>query len=202
MTTPNDSAATPPIRDAGDVMNYYSDAYTEISGTNFNPNWGQSTSVSTIVVDGNNILKFSYLNYHGFDLASAQNVSTMNYLHLDIWTPDCTSLEFNLNTNGTSVTLTPTLSSWNSFDILLTSYSEVDLSSITSFNFSSPLSGATVYLDNIYFYKSLTTTTTTTEAPTHQTILSLESVGTSMNETTGKTNYVWQLKASTTNLDN
>ena len=44
------------------------------------------------------------------------------------------------------------------------------------------------------------TTTTTTEAPTHQTILSLESVGTSMNETTGKTNYVWQLKATTTSL--
>ena len=42
--------------------------------------------------------------------------------------------------------------------------------------------------------------TTTTEAPTHQTILSLESVGTSMNGTTGKTNYVWQLKATTTSL--
>ena len=202
MSTPNDSAPTPPIRDAGDVMNYYSDAYTEISGTTFNPFLGQTTQVSTIVVDGNNILKFSNLNYHAFLLASAQNVSTMNYLHLDIWTPDCTSLEVHLNTNGT-VTLTPTLSSWNSFDILLTSFSEVELSSITMFNFSSPLNSyTTVYLDNIYFYKSLTTTTTTTEAPTHQTILSLESVGTSMNETTGKTNYVWQLKASTTNLEN
>ena len=42
--------------------------------------------------------------------------------------------------------------------------------------------------------------TTTTEAPTHQTILSLESFGPSTNETTGKTNYVWQLKATTTSL--
>ena len=53
---------------------------------------------------------------------------------------------------------------------------------------------------HVRIYELVSTTTTTTEAPTHQTILSVESVGTSTNEITGKINYVWQLKATTTSL--
>ncbi len=47
INTPGVSAPTPLARDAGDVISIFSDAYTDVAETNFNPNWGQSTVVTT-----------------------------------------------------------------------------------------------------------------------------------------------------------
>lgn len=150
------AAPTPPVRVATDVMNYYSNAYTEIAGTDWNPNWGQTTVASEILVAGNATRKMANLNYQGAQFVGAQNVSTMNTLHLDVWTPDCTSFKVSLISAGAenAVTLTPTLSGWNSFDIPLTSYNVPNLAAIIQFKFESVTPGKTVYLDNIYFWKN------------------------------------------------
>jgi hypothetical protein len=150
------AAPTPPVRVATDVMNYYSNAYTEIAGTDWNPNWGQTTVASEILVAGNATRKMANLNYQGAQFVGAQNVSTMNTLHLDVWTPDCTSFKVSLISTGAenAVTLTPTLSGWNSFDIPLTSYNVPNLAAIIQFKFESVTPGKTVYLDNIYFWKN------------------------------------------------
>jgi hypothetical protein len=42
---PTVAAPTPPTRVAADVMNYYSSAYAEIPGTDWNPNWNQALTV-------------------------------------------------------------------------------------------------------------------------------------------------------------
>ena len=47
-TEPTAAAPTPPARAAADVVSIFSGAYTNITGTDFNPNWGQSTVVTTI----------------------------------------------------------------------------------------------------------------------------------------------------------
>ena len=78
-------------------MNYYSNAYAEIPGTDWNPNWGQTTVATQILVAGNATRSMTNLNYQGAQFAAAQNVSTMNTLHLDLWTPDCTSFKVSLN---------------------------------------------------------------------------------------------------------
>ena len=39
-------AAPTPTRNAADVISIFSDAYTNVAGTDFNPNWGQATIVS------------------------------------------------------------------------------------------------------------------------------------------------------------
>ncbi len=150
------AAPTPPVRVATDVMNYYSNAYTEIAGTDWNPNWGQTTVASEILVAGNATRRMTNLNYQGAQFVGAQNVSTMNTLHLDVWTPDCTSFKVSLISTGAenAVTLTPTLSGWNSFDIPLTSYNVPNLAAIIQFKFESVTPGKTVYLDNIYFWKN------------------------------------------------
>ena len=155
---PTVAAPTPPTRVAADVMNYYSSAYTEIAGTDWNPGWGQTTVASEILVAGNATRKMANLNYQGAQFAAAQNVSTMNTLHLDVWTPDCTSFKVSLISAGleNAVTLTPTLSGWNSFDIPLASYTVPNLAAIIQFKFESVTPGKTVYLDNIYFWKSTT----------------------------------------------
>ena len=47
-TAPTTAAATPPARNAGDVLSIYSNAYTPITGIDLNPNWGQSTVPSNV----------------------------------------------------------------------------------------------------------------------------------------------------------
>ena len=153
---PTVAAPTPPVRVATDVMNYYSSAYTEIAGTDWNPGWGQTTVATEILVAGNATRKMANLNYQGAQFVAAQNVSAMNTLHLDLWTPDCTSFKISLISAGleNAVTLTPTLSGWNSFDVPLTSYTVPNLAAVIQFKFESVTPGKTVYLDNIYFWKN------------------------------------------------
>jgi hypothetical protein len=60
---PTTSAPTPPTRSTAKVISIFSDAYTNVSGTDFSPWWGQSTVVSTIQVGTDNVLKYATLNY-------------------------------------------------------------------------------------------------------------------------------------------
>lgn len=161
---PTVAAPAPPTRVAGDVMNYFSNAYTEIAGTDWNPNWGQSTVATEISVAGNATRKMANLNYQGAQFVTAQNISAMTSLHLDVWTPDCNSFKVSLIGGGeNAVTLSPTLSGWNSFDIPLSSYAGRDLAAIIQFKFESVTPGTTVYLDNIYFWKAATLPVSLTE---------------------------------------
>lgn len=154
VVAPLTAAPTPPVRNAVDVMNFYSSAYTEITGTNWNPGWGQTTAATEVQIVGNATRKMVNLNYQGAEFSAAKNVSTMTNLHLDVWTPDCTSFKVFLISAGVenAATLSPTLSGWNSFDIPLTTYT-VNLSAIIQFKFESVTPGTTVYMDNIYFWK-------------------------------------------------
>ncbi|MEY3600190.1 MAG: hypothetical protein RLZZ463_967, partial [Bacteroidota bacterium] len=47
------AAPTAPTAAADMVMSIFSDSYTNVAGTEFNPNWGQSTVVTTEDYDGN-----------------------------------------------------------------------------------------------------------------------------------------------------
>ncbi|MFM2267422.1 MAG: hypothetical protein RL757_863 [Bacteroidota bacterium] len=152
---PPSIAAPTPTRAAADVLSLFSNAYTDVSGTIWNPFWGQSTQVSDITVAGNDTKKYDNLNYQGVQFAGAVNASTMTNLHLDIWTPNCTSFLVYLINPGPveqAYTITPSLSGWNSIDIPLTSYNTINLSNIIQFKFVGT-TGSTVYLDNIYFWK-------------------------------------------------
>lgn len=148
-------AATTPTKAAEDVISVFSDAYTNVAGTNFYPNWGQSTQYTQYSAAGNQTLKYSNLNYQGNQFASAINASSMEYLHIDIWTINCTSFQVFLISPGVeqAVTLTPTFLGWNSFDIPLTSYTTPNKSNIIQFKYVGT-TGSTVYLDNIYFWKA------------------------------------------------
>jgi hypothetical protein len=64
-TAPAAAAPTPPARDAADVISIFSGAYTDIAGSNFFPDWGQSTVVTTEVIAGDDTLKYANLNYEG-----------------------------------------------------------------------------------------------------------------------------------------
>jgi len=155
-TVPTEAAPAPPARDAADVISIYGDAYTNLEGTDY-PDWGQVTVVSEVQVAGNNTLKFAGLNYQGIQLASSQNVTGMEYLHLDFWTANSTGLNVWLISPGTpqavevAYTLTVPTTGWASVDIPLTAFSPVDLADIIQLKFDG---SGDIYLDNLYFYTS------------------------------------------------
>ena len=169
LSEPTTAAPTPPVFAAGKVISIFSDAYTNVAGTNFNPNWSQSTVVSTIQIESNNTLKYTNLNYQGTEFGSDVNAVTMNYLHVDVWTPNETSLNFYLISHSTGekfISLTPlNLNGWNSYDIPLTDFTSQSLSVGDLFQFKIVGSGGKIiYLDNMYFYNN--NTDVDTEAPT------------------------------------
>jgi beta-glucanase (GH16 family) len=161
------SASQPLARNNTDYLSIFSDAYTNLSGTDFFPNWNQSTSVTNVLIGSNNVKKYESFNYQGIQLASVINVNGMEKVHIDLWTPNCTAFDFYLvNTTPVlveqKVTLTPTFSGWNSFDIALSNFNTVALNNITQFKFVGLPSGAsTVYWDNLYFWKTSAITTPT-----------------------------------------
>jgi hypothetical protein len=169
-TSPTSAAPTPPARAASDVVSIFSNAYTNITGVDYNPNWGQATVVTTLDIAGNATLKYAGLNYQGTDFSgNAQNVSGMQFLHVDFWTANSTALNVSVISPGPSekakALTVPTNGNWTSIDIPLSDFSPpVNLAEVFQLKFDG---NGDIYLDNIYFYKAgPAPTAPTTAAPT------------------------------------
>jgi hypothetical protein len=157
---PANVAPTPPARSETKVISIFSNAYSDVAGTNYSPYWNQTTIVSTVNIAGNPTLKFTNFNYQGFELGSVVNALPMTHLHLDVWTANETSLTIaplSQSTTNQEVSLTPiTLNSWKSYDISLASVKTKWLSVSDVFQFiMKGAGGHTVYIDNIYFYNDM-----------------------------------------------
>lgn len=153
-TAPSTAAPTP-SQPAADVISIFSDTYTNITGVNYNPNWGQATQVTQENIQGNNTLLYQGLNYQGTDFGSnPQDVSTASFLHVDYYTANSSALNVYLISPGPqekAFALTvPTAGTWASVDIPLTHFAtDVDLTEIFQLKFDG---NGDIYLDNIYFY--------------------------------------------------
>lgn len=166
---PTTSAPTPPARAAGDVISIYGETYTNLSGINYNPNWGQTGTVNTAFNPGNGNLALAYsnFNYQGTELPTT-DASAMNTLHVDIWVAPGTDRLVKvspINNGGVgevlvSVPLTP--GAWNSVDIPKSSFTGMTWNAVFQLKFDGQFNGNgsanttpfDIYLDNIYFYKA------------------------------------------------
>jgi hypothetical protein len=150
------NAAPIPNRSSANVLSVFSDSYTNVAGTNFNPNWGQTTVVAQVPIAGNNTLRYTNFNYQGIELGSSQNVSTFTHFHIDYFSTNAATLRVFLISPGPVerfVSLTvPTTTGWRSLDIPLSSFSGVNLSQIIQLKFDGG-TGSDVYIDNMYFYR-------------------------------------------------
>ncbi|MEN9335137.1 MAG: hypothetical protein RLZZ500_124, partial [Bacteroidota bacterium] len=170
------AAPTQPARNAWDIVSVFAGAYQmqEIAGTDFNPNWGQASNwpanMTTPSYDGDPVKQYQNSgNYQGTRLGADINVSAINKLHLDIYSPSLTSLRLFLikTTAGTfetfvNVTLTPGV--WNSIDIDVngTTFPGLDLTRIREIKYDQFRIGTTItnnqilIIDNIYFWRPAT----------------------------------------------
>ncbi|MFB9056812.1 hypothetical protein ACFFU9_08670 [Mariniflexile ostreae] len=165
-------AAPVPFRAQSDVISIYSDSYTSPDPIDFYPNWGQTTTYTQIAVDGNNMIQYGDITYQGIDFSSAPiDASAMEFLHVDIWTADADFdaklSPISAGPNETAYDLELVANKWNSFDIPLSFFTDqnplVDFSNIIQFKLEGIPSGSgTLFLDNLYFYKSSTGSSTGT----------------------------------------
>lgn len=164
---PTTSAPVPPARNATDVISIYGEAYTNIAGVNYNPNWGQSGTVDIAFNPGNGNLAMAYTNFNyqgtGFE-ANPQNASAMEFVHIDIWTSNATVVRFSpIDNSGTGagetlVDVPLSAGNWRSVDLPKSAFTGMTWNSVFQLKFDGQagVSPSTIYLDNIYFWKSPT----------------------------------------------
>lgn len=166
------TSAPAPTASASNVISIFSDAYTNVANTQLFPNWGQITTYQAIQIGGtDNVIRYANMNYQGIQFGSTQDISTMKYLHLDVWTNDANAGTFPITLiwTGGERTITKTVATngtWTSIDIPLTEFTGADLTKAIQFKFQSnewfTLGAAsntskhtTVFLDNLYFWTNV-----------------------------------------------
>jgi hypothetical protein len=165
VNKPSTSAATPPNRQAADVISIYSSKYMDVAGTNYFPDWGQAgqgSSWTEFDLNGDKMLNYIKLSYQGIALAdnTSINVTSMEFLHMDVWTADLQKLETSLisKTNGEKPVVKDLVAGqWNSIDIPISAFTSQGLTVADIFQLKfvgTPWATGSVFIDNIYFYKA------------------------------------------------
>jgi hypothetical protein len=155
---PLNAAPSQPARADADVISIYSGYYTNISGTDYYPNWGQATTFNELDINGDATIQYSNLNYQGIQYGETVDASAMEYLHIDVWTTDAPNIQvfpISIATGEQQVTLDLVTDQWNSFDIPISDFTSQGLSmnDIHQFKF---VGSGTVFIDNLYYYRAPT----------------------------------------------
>lgn len=164
--------APKPTRDTDKVLSLFSNVYPNSPVDTWNTRWQFSNAEEFFIqVQGDDVIRYRNLNFVGIEFVSnTKNISNMTHFHIDVWTPDPTSLpnefkvllvDFGPNNafggdDDSSHELTfrmPVLKTgeWFSLDIPLTAFTGMtgrgNLAQLV-------LSGTipNVYIDNVYFY--------------------------------------------------
>jgi surface protein len=167
---PTTNAPIPIARGANNVISVYSDSYTNINVTEYNPDWGQTGAVNSAYdptgEGSNTVLEYSNFNYQGTEF-DAIDASAMEFVHIDIWTEDATNVSFSPINNGTGVVEilvnVPLVSGgWSSVDIAKADFTGMTWDSLFQIKFDGRGGNnpSTIYIDNVYFYKATTITDT------------------------------------------
>jgi len=157
-SAPSDAPTAPT---SSPVISIFSDAYTDITSVEFNPNWGQATTYSAQSIAGNNVIRYANLNYQGIDFSTnKQNVTSFSSVHFDYWTTDISTFQFFLiSIDGTTIessytVASPVAGSWQGVDVPLSSFGNVVMTQVAQIKIDAQAdtNGGTLFLDNIYFH--------------------------------------------------
>ncbi len=168
LNTPQVAAPTP-TRPAANVVSMFSNVYTNVTVDTWKTSWS-AANFADVQIAGNDTKKYTSLDFVGVEtVVSPINASAMTYFHVDAWTPNMTTFRIKLvdagqdgilgagtGVNATTeheLVFTPTLSGWNSYDLLLSSFTGLtNRTKIAQLIFSGlPVGGGTLFVDNVYF---------------------------------------------------
>jgi beta-glucanase (GH16 family) len=142
-----------PLNAQNQVISLFSDSYQNIESVDFNPNWDQGTIVTQEQIQGDNVLKYTALNYQGTDFGdNKQDVSSLDNLYLNYWTQDAITLQVFVISPGPNEAffeVDVVQQSWQSLVIPLSTYAnDVDLTDVFQLKI---VGNGTVFFDNIFF---------------------------------------------------
>ncbi len=152
-----------PTNAPADVISIYSDSFTNVA-TNYDPNWGQTghgqVNPAFNPGTGNLLLAYPNFNYQGTEL-TPQNASGMEYLHIDIWTSNATNVNVSPINNGTGVAeilvdVPLVQNGWSSVNLPKSAFVGMTWDQVFQLKFDAQggVTPATIYLDNVYFWKT------------------------------------------------
>lgn len=163
-------AAKEPTVPSNGVASVFSDPYTDLANVEFNPNWGQTTTMTDFMIGNDNMKKYSNMNFTGINLGTQVDATanSITHFHVDVWSADFTEFKIKIvdfgpngvwEQNGDNVEhelifSSPTKNSWVSYDIPLSDFTGLTTKDHIAQIVLSSSAGATVYVDNIYFYNS------------------------------------------------
>lgn len=154
-----------PTNAPADVISIYSGSFTNVA-TNYDPNWGQMghglVNPNYDPGTGNVVLAYPNFNYQGTDITT-QNASGMEFLHIDIWTSNATNVKVSPINNGTGVAeilvdVPLVQNGWSSVDLPKSAFTGMTWDSVFQIKFDGQggVVPSTIYLDNVYFWKTAT----------------------------------------------
>jgi hypothetical protein len=171
----NPTASAPtPTQQAANVISLFSNAYTNVPVDTWSASWDQADVSNFVIGTNDSTRKYTNLVFAGVEFTSKLvNAKDMTHFRMDIWSPDATNFKIKLVDFGANnafgggddsehelaytATSTPAITTggWISFNIPLSSFTGLKAkSSLAQLIISS--SAATVFVDNVYFYKSST----------------------------------------------
>jgi hypothetical protein len=177
------TAAPTPTQAPADVVSIFSDAYSDITVNEFSTGW-DNADVTDGTAGGNAVKVYTLTGgaFIGIQLGGATDLSGMENFHVDVWINNIDAGDVllpklaNFAGGAGSVTneveftyaFAPTdAGTWVSIDAPLSSFNVVSggSSAINEvlqivFGSSATLAGATLYLDNLYFWKTASSTDT------------------------------------------
>lgn len=167
-----EAPAPTPTEDAADVVSLFSDAYTDLTVDTWRTDWS-SAVLEDIQITGNATKKYSALDFVGIE-TTGQNLvdaSGMDFLHIDVWTPNMSTIRIKLVDFGANGVFDggddsehelifdnlPT-SQWNSLKIPIGDFTGLQSqANMAQYILSGlPAGQGILYVDNVYFSAEIT----------------------------------------------
>ncbi len=164
-----DTGATDPTFAEADVISLFSGVYTDVTVDTWRTAWSSAT-LTDVQVDGNDVKKYSDLDFVGIETVGANLVdaSTMDHVNFDVWSPNSTVFKIKIVDFGTDGAFqggddtehqldftAPATEEWVNYRIPLTDFTGLTgTSNIAQIILvSEPTGSSVVYLDNLFFSK-------------------------------------------------
>jgi Secretion system C-terminal sorting domain len=164
---PTMAAPTPTVAPAN-VISLFSNAYIDVPVNTWRTSWSAAT-FADVQIAMNDTKLYTNLDFVGIEFVGANsiNATAMQYYHVDVWTPNATEFRVKLVDFGADnsfgggddrehqyVVPTLTQAGWNSYDVPMSAFVGLTTrANLSQMIFSAiPVAGATVYVDNVYFY--------------------------------------------------
>ena len=157
------TAAPVPTVDPALVQALYSDAYTVNPTWSYKESWGDATVYAQKNIEGDNYAYYTSFNWLGWAAATPIFIQHLEYMHIDIWAANDGRMKVTPIYGGTGLTTDDGKGvfvelvgqQWNHFDIPVTDFKGLDLTSIFQMKFSDGNPELTTFaIDNLYFYRT------------------------------------------------